>query len=111
MRITSNERPQEVVLGRHLGQPQRTINFNISEETLDDFPQYTYNSVTLPPGTWTYEAIVSALVNEIYPYDRMSAIQNNLADEPDNPQVIIEHDQMQAWRRTAKAMAKRLLAE
>lgn len=111
MRTVSSERPQEVVKGNHLGQPRYTINFNVTEETLDDFPQYSYNSTTLPPGIFTYDAIVNALVNEIYPADRMQAVVNNYLASPTDADIKAEFDEMQNWRSEAKEMAKRLIAE
>lgn len=111
MRTTSPDRPLEIVEGRHLGQPRYTINFNVTESTLDDFPQYEYNSVTLAPGKFDYDTIVSALVNEIYPSDRMQAIQNNYLADPTDKEVKEEFDTMQEWRKEAKATAKRLLEE
>ena len=110
MKLTSQDRPDEVVKGNHLGQPQFTINFNVKAETLDDFPQYSYDSVTLPPGQWDYDTIVSALVNAVYPSDRMQAVQNNYLAEPGDEDIKAEFDEMQSWRKTAKETAKRLLA-
>lgn len=105
----SIEKPEEVVIGNHLGQKQRTVNFNIVETEFEGYTQYTFNTVTLPPGFWTYEAIVSALVNEIYPSDKMQAVLNNYLLDP--VEFKEEMNEMQEWRKEAKTMAKRLLEE
>lgn len=107
----SPERPQEVVVGNHLGQKQRTINFNIEQSKVDDYPEFTYNSVTLAPGKWDYDTIVSALVTEIYPNDRMQATVNNYLASPDDSEIKAEFDEMQGWRVQAKELATRLLEE
>lgn len=111
MRITSPERPKEVAVGNHLGQKQRTINFDIQQQTLDDFPQYVYRSVTLAPGVWTRDAIISALIDERYPHDKMDAVVNNYLADPTDAEAKEEFDEMQSWRREAKKMADRLLEE
>lgn len=125
MRTTSPDMPKEVVKGNHLGQPQYTITFNVvahsaidPKDVLEQGPDfqlpeftYEYNSVTLPPGKFDYDTIVSALVNEIYPSDRMQAVVNNYLASPDDEEIKAEFEEMQAWRAEAKATAKRLLAE
>ena len=119
MKTTSNEMPKEVVRGNHLGQPQYTINFNVTMYLYEgpdpdgtiNLPLYEYNSVTLPPGKFDYDTIVSALVNEIYPSDRMQAVQNNYLANPDDKDIKAEFDEMQEWRNMAKKTAKYLLEE
>lgn len=104
-------KPEEVEISIRLGQRERTINFDVTEDVINGIPQYSYRSAKLPLGVWTYEAIVSALVNELYPADRMQAIQNNYLDSPDDAHVADEFNEMQNWRREAKAIAKELLAK
>ena len=119
MKTTSLDMPQEVVKGNYLGQPQYTINFNVTRYSYPgpepdgsiSLPMYEYNSVTLPPGKFDYDTIVSALVNEIYPSDRMQAVQNNYLASPEDKEIKAEFDEMQKWRAEAKAIAKRLLEE
>lgn len=102
----SYEKPEEVTVGNHLGQKQRTINFNITQMGENE---YKYCSVSLGPGIWNYEAIVSALVNEIYPNDKMQAVINNYLLEPEDADIKKEFLQMQDWRKESKEIAKRLL--
>ena len=121
MKTTSSDMPQEVVKGNYLGQPQYTINFNVTMHLCEEpepgpdftihLPMYEYNSVTLPPGKFDYDTIVSALVNEIYPSDRMQAVQNNYLAFPKDEEIKGEFDEMQKWRAEAKAIAKHLLEE
>ena len=101
--------PDTVVVGNHLGQRQRTINFNVKAIELDGETHYEYNSVTLPPGTWDYDSIIDALVSEIYPNDKMWAVVNNYLGNPNDEAVVAEYNEMQEWRERSKALATKLL--
>lgn len=65
--------------------------------------------VTLGPGCFTYDNIVSAIINQKYSSDRMQAIINNyLLDSFANK---LEFDEMQNYRKKAKEIAKELLSQ
>ena len=96
-----------MTVGNHLGQKQCTVNFNITK-TQDG---YQFDSTTLKPGKWDYDSIVNGLVSEVYPNDKMQAIINNYLLEPEDAEIKAEFDEMQNWRKEAKALAKRLLEE
>lgn len=56
-----------------------------SEEEGDTPPQYfkdehkyTYHSVTIPMGKWSYDGVVNAIIREKYREDQMEAITNNM---------------------------------
>lgn len=92
-----------VTEGRHLGLRVRTIHIMADPDSC--------KSVTLPPGEWSYDTIVDALVTAEYPSAKMQAIVNNYLATPDDPDIRAEFDTMQQWRKTSKLLAKQLLAE
>ena len=80
--------------------------FNEQEVTVEGMTKYEYDSVrTAFP--YTYSSLVSAIIVDKYPSDVMQAIINNhlLGDDEEHEQ---EYNEMQAWRRTAKEVAKRI---
>lgn len=103
--------PQPVERKTHLGMRQRTVNYNIATIGGDTPTGYKYKhqAVTLEPGVWCYDAIVSALVTAEYPRDRMDAIVNNYLADPTNDNAIEEMLEMQSWRKAAKQIAKEAL--
>ena len=107
----SPNRPQPVGITRHLGMKVHTINYIIThmEEADAEGNEYRYKSVTLPLGVWNYDDIVSALINNEYPHDKMDAVVNNYLKDPDNEEFIAEMKQMQDWRDQAKAIALQAL--
>lgn len=82
------------------------ICFNEREIEVEGVTKYEYDSVrTAFP--YTYSSLVSAIIVDKYPSDVMQAIINNhlLGDDEEHEQ---EYQEMQAWRRTAKAVAKEI---
>jgi hypothetical protein len=63
--------------------------------------------VELGPGRFTYESIVSAIINQKYSSDEMQAIINNYL--LDNDAYKAEFDEMQNYRKKAKEIAKNLI--
>lgn len=87
------------------------------DESDDGIYGYKWQSITLEPGIWSYDAIVSAIVDAKYPIDKMQAIQNNFAlvtlnllGEDEAKEVTSEMLEMQSWRSKAKEIAKDALA-
>ena len=72
---------------------------------------YEYREIILQPGHKTYDEIVASLVSDKYPHDRMEAIVNNYLADPSDEGILQEFNDMQAWRREAKALAKEILVE
>lgn len=103
-------RPPAVERRTHLGMRRYTVNYDI-EPTDGNDPggEFRYRSVTLAPGVWSYDAIVSALVSAKYPHDKMDAVVNNYLDDPGDDTYINEMRDMQEWRKTAKSIAKAAL--
>lgn len=81
------------------------INFNIVKE--QDW--YSYEQAKIPNGRFDYDGIVDTLVTYKYPNDKMQAVINNYLLEPENPEYIIAFNEMQAWRKEAKEIAKQAL--
>ena len=110
-RIQSTERPAPFTANP--GQPTRNVNFGIQEEA----EGYSYYSVTVPIARWDYDSIVSAIVTEEYPSDRMQAIQNNFlkslsgAAGAKGEDYLQEFNDMQAWRDLAKATAHEVFGD
>lgn len=92
----------QVTEGRHLGLRVRTIHLCHPDSC---------KSLTLPPGEWSYDAIVDALVTAEYPTAKMQAIVNNYLATPDDPDIRAEFDTMQSHRKASKLLAKQLLEE
>lgn len=67
---------------------------------------WRYKVAALPTGVWTYDAIVDALVTAEYPAAKMQAVVNNYLSSPDDADIKAEFDQMQAWRKEAKRIAR-----
>lgn len=107
------QKPEPVVRALHLGVPQRTVNFDIEqlgeEERLETGYLWRHRSVTLPPGVWTYDAVVSAIVRSQYPADRVEAIMANMQCDPLPPDAREELRAFQDWRVHAKEIARQAL--
>lgn len=103
--------PEKVERKKRLGMTQRTVNYSICPlgENDPSGHKFRYQSVTLEPGIWCYDAIVSALVSAEYPRDKMDAIVNNYLADPTNDNAIEEMLEMQNWRASAKMIAKEAL--
>lgn len=141
----SNEQPHKVERIRN----GYSVNYNIRETTEEELLElwkqnefnegepdesfilehkYTYNSVGVPMGRYSYEGVVSAIIRDKYQIDEMEAITNNMAAvnavfmqtlvtegivgaiqylrdsyDKDNAEVFKE---MQEWRAMAKKEAK-----
>lgn len=70
--------------------------------TLDD----DLGRVVLGPGQFTYDHLVSAIINKKYSTDKMQAIINNYL--LDSVAFKEEFDEMQAFRKKAKEIARSL---
>lgn len=103
MKKESYTRPNEIEYKIHLGQRQYSINYDIVEN--DEI--FEYNSVELPLGVFSYDAIVNAIISDEYPSDKMQAVINNYLLDSEKGKE--EFEQMQNCRTKAKAIAKQLL--
>lgn len=109
--IYSATEPEGVEIKNHLGQKQRTVNFNIEELPKEDESGYKwrYECVTLEPGIWNYDALVAAIIKAHYTDDEREAIVNNYLADPKADIAQEEMNQLQEWRATAKEIAKERL--
>lgn len=106
------ERPPEVAVSYHFGVPQYTVNVLVEErapEAVGQPQEYGWTCICLSPGPLAYDALVAALIRTRYSDDRMASVINNRMAEPDDADIAAEWEQMQAWRREAKALAKQIL--
>ena len=81
------------------------VNFNI----IFNGEMYEYEAITMSYDKWNYAGVVDALVQYKYPIDKMQAVINNYLLEPENPEYITAFNEMQAWRKEAKEIAKEAL--
>lgn len=74
------QRPDDLAVTRNLGRKQVTVNFDIKELPDNDPSGYKYSwqSVTLAPGVWSYGSIVSAIVALEYTPSEIEALTANL---------------------------------
>lgn len=70
---------------------------------------YEYEPIEVKYERWDYGGIIDALVTYKYTNDKMQSIINNYLLEPDNAEYIQEFNDMQAWRKEAKEIAKQAL--
>lgn len=104
--------PPEVAVSYHFGVPQYTVNVLVEEcaPAAEGQPQeYGWTRICLAPGQLTYDALVAALIRTRYSDDRMASVINNRMAAPDDADIAAEWEEMQAWRREAKALAKQIL--
>lgn len=108
MKRTDSTEPKRLTTSHNAFRQQLIIVAYDVEKKADGFE---YREVILQPGHKTYEDIVATLVSDKYPHDRMEAIINNYLADPSDEGILDEFNQMQAWRKEAKALAKDILAE
>lgn len=104
--------PPEVAVSYHFGVPQYTVNVLVEEcapEAEGQPSEYGWTCICLSPGPLTYDALVAALIRARYSDDRMASVINNRMAAPDDADIAAEWEEMQAWRREAKALAKQIL--
>lgn len=106
------ERPPEVAVSYHFGVPQYTVNVLVEEcapEAEGQPQEYGWTCICLSPGPLSYDALVAALVRTRYSDDAMTAIINNHLLDGNDADTEAEWEEMQQWRREAKALAKQIL--
>lgn len=85
----------------------RKYDINIDVVFEDDL--YKWEQVSIPYGRFDYSGVVDSLVQYKYPIDKMQAVINNYLLEPNNEEYIVAFNEMQAWRKEAKEIAKEAL--
>lgn len=69
---------------------------------------FTYEAIRVPVS-YDYSLLVSTIIKEKYPDDKMQAIINNHLLEDSDPEHEAEYNEMQEWRRHAKEVAKNII--
>lgn len=105
--------PQFVVCNRNLGRNEYTINFDVEElgkrdRTSDK--KYRFQSISLPPGKFDRNTVISKLVCSHYTNDEMTAVINNYLLDDGDEESIAEFKEMQAWRKHSKEIADKFEA-
>ena len=108
MKKTINSEPKLLSIS-HNRLRQRLVTVAIDVEKTAE--GYSYREVVLHPDITNYDGIVSALITCKYPSDRMQATINNYLADPSDEAILQEFSTMQTWRKEAKNLAKRILAE
>ena len=103
--MTGNNIPNIVDKYTKRGVNYRAINFNVNEVEYG----YEWDSVELPAIRWDYGGIIDALVTYKYPNDKMQSVINNYLLDPTDETIVKEFNEMQAWRKEAKEIAKQAL--
>ena len=88
------------------GTKRFSININVVEAK-DGW--YEWDNYQIPLGKFTYEGIVDTLISYKYPIDKMQSVINNYLLDPTDEDVVKEFNEMQAWRKEAKEIAKQAL--
>ena len=84
-----------------------TYFINLNVELVDEM--YQYDSIVVEYGRWDYGGIIDALVTYKYPNDKMQSVINNYLLDPTDEEILKEFNDMQAWRKEAKEIAKKAL--
>lgn len=92
---------QEVIKGRI------TYFINLNIELVGEM--YVYEPIKVEYDRWEYGGIIDALVTYKFPNDKMQAVINNYLLEPENKEFVTAFNEMQAWRKEAKEIAKEAL--
>ena len=92
---------QEVIKGKI------TYFVNLNIELVGEM--YRYEPIKVEYDRWEYGGIIDALVTHKYPNDKMQSVINNYLLDPTDETIIKEFNDMQAWRKEAKGIAKQAL--
>lgn len=85
------------------------LQYAINIDVVETENGYRWEQVHVTKRNWEYGKIVDALISHKYPIDKMQAVVNNYLLEPENPEYITAFNEMQAWRKEAKEIAKEAL--
>lgn len=100
--IISGTEVPEVITKKINGNTYKFVPYVISNE----YEEYQWIMLQLRPAQYTYDGMVSAIINLYYNTDEMFALINNYTAEPKNPKYKKEFNEMQDRRKRAKEYAK-----
>lgn len=106
--------PKFVTCSRNLGRNEYMLSFDVRELTAEEklsSMRFKYVVTTLPPGIYDRGTVIAQIVNSRYSNDEMQAIINNYLLDASDEEAVAEFKEMQAWRKHAKEIADRFLAE
>lgn len=106
------QRPPQVAVSWSFGMPSYTVCVDVEEVPCDDADapaEFRWTCIRLAEGRLSYDTLVAALVRTRYPDDAMTAIINNHLLDGNDADIAAEWEEMQAWRREAKTLAKQIL--
>ena len=83
------------------------ISINFGAKEVDE--GFEWSSIIMSYVDFEYGKIVDAIVTYKFPNDKMQAVINNYLLEPENEEYITAFNEMQAWRKEAKEIAKQAL--
>ena len=115
-------RPQEVTVAVDLGRKKCTVNFDITELPENDPTgfRYSWRSVTLEPGVWSYDSIVSAIIYLEYNPNQIEALNANMVGAlsgilTEGITKLSEYKEefmtFTKWRLHAKAIAREIITK
>lgn len=105
MKATSDTKPNIVETYIEFATKRYAVNIDV----IHNIDEWEYDRVSIPAGKWDYAGVVDALIQHKYPIDKMQAVINNYLLEPENEEYIRVFNEMQAWRKEAKEIAKEAL--
>lgn len=106
MKMFSFDKPNKFIKFNYMGKTFYDVNFDIIEEIKDGVQGFSFRNLRLNIFNFNYDNIVSEIITQEYPNDKMTAIINNFLLDPSNRE---EFDEMQKFRKFAKAWAKEIL--
>ena len=83
--------------------------YYVNIDVVFDEGLWSWEEIHIPDGHFEYAAIVDSLISYKYPIDKMQSVINNYLLEPENEEYILAFNEMQAWRKEAKEIAKQAL--
>lgn len=110
----SDIEPQFIVCNRNLGRNEYTINFDVEKlekKERSEGKDYRYLTVKLPAGNYSRDTVISKIIESRYNSDEMTAIVNNYLLDDGEEESLAEFKEMQVWRRHAKDIADKFIAE
>ena len=105
MKATSDTKPNIVETYIEFATKRYVVNIDV----IHNIDEWEYDRVSIPAGKWDYSGVVDALVQYKYPIDKMQAVINNYLLDPTDEETVKEFNEMQAWRKEAKEIAKQAL--
>ena len=92
----------EIKVNKMYAQPQYIVSYRSNKYL---YPEEEVRGVTMQPGIPTRDEVISTIIMDMYPFDKMQAVQNNYLLNPNDEEAVAETNAMQEWRAYAKEIA------